>query len=452
MYVGSSARGDDDSIGEQLLNGIVYVGDEYGHHFEPAFDYVADRFGPSLQALANYEIPSTIHAGPFEPIVQYFSRDHVPAPPLVGIETNPGPPKKTNQMLKKLAAEVKQATQPKTQGKKKQQQRQRHNKQSVSNPPFVAAAYSTGNSVGKPIIVHNNDDSVTITHRELIAQVSGTVNFTSSTISIQPGLSSVLPWLSTQCLGWEKYRFIYLRAQYLTRTGSQTPGTMMLVPDYDAADAAPTTQTAASTFHGATDDVPWKNQDVNFDMKRSRELFIRAGPLSANQDIKTYDFGNLYICTADGTAVNWGKVYLEYKIMLINSQASVPTNVGGSITGGGTMLPATPLGTVPTIANGSFISSISGTTVNLSNLTIGQEYYMVTFVVGTGLTAVNTATFVGLTLRSNVANDLGTAAAMADINTVVASAGTGSFTFTATGTTVTAASVTFCALSNSSSF
>jgi hypothetical protein len=406
--------------------------------------------------LANTELPRTVGAGPFEAIVSKFTSSNTPpSPPLVGVETNPGPNARTRRARLRAAVSSAKTATPPARARVPRPPR-RDAQQSVQNPPFVAAAYSTGNSVGKPVIIRNTDDSVTIRHRELLAVVTGTNNFTSTSYSLQPGLSSVFRWLSTQTNGWEKYRFIKLRAQYLTRTGSATPGTVMLVPDYDPADTAPTNETDASAFHGTTDDAPWKNQDVNFDMKRSKELFIRQGPTSANQDIKTYDFGNLYVCTADGTAVNWGKVYLEYEIQLINSQVLQSSNTGGAITPGGTGITTANLfGSAPIITPGSYVQSVTTAgTVTVSNLIVGQEYMVACVVTGTGLTAVNSTGFTGVTLRTNILNDLVNSGGtiITDQFTIIANANTATMTFTATGSSVIGTNFTFTSLSPTVNF
>jgi len=241
--------------------------------------------------------------------------------------------------------------------------------------------------------------------------VSGTTGFTATSIPIQPGLISVFQWLGTQTGGWEKYWFKKLRAIYIPRCGSNTTGTVVMAPDYDAADPVPTSEVAATSFHGSSDDAPWKTSWVDFDMQRSKELYLRNGPLAANLDIKTYDFASLYVCTTDATTAGpWGKIILDYTIELYNPQATVAVYAGGSINAGTSGTPANPIGVNPTVVNGSLISSVTGNTVLLQNLIIGQKYNLTVNFVGTGLTALS-STF-------------GTSAVAAIINDLVNAAGT----------------------------
>jgi hypothetical protein len=419
-----------------------------GNAFDDAVDFVFDTEPASDSWDDGFNIVTQEH------LMEAKPAHVVPEPLLVGVETNPGPvtlPVKGRQLsskMKKLAAEIRAAKGAakavvragrKVKGSKLPQQ-----------PPttFVAAAYSTGSRTGKPIIIRNSDDSVTIKHRELVAKVSGTANYTSSTISINPGLSSVFPWLSSQTTGWEKYRFNSLRASFVTRTGSATVGTMMMVPDYDAADLPPPNDIAASTYHGASDDAPWKDQEVNFDMKRSKELFIRYGPLVANLDVKTYDFANLFLITTDGAAVTWGRVYLEYSVTLYNSQFIQATGTGAAAQGTVGTTPALPFGTAPNVSGGSYVSSITSngtnSVINFSNLSIGATYQFWVQCLGTGITAINsTGSMSGFTLKTTLQNDIGSATSMNDLATLTATSGSGTITVFATGTTVTVTNMTF---------
>jgi len=199
----------------------------------------------------------------------------------------------------------------------------------------VAAAYSTGQSSHLPNIQSSATQS-RIRHRELISSIIGTTNFNVGAIGtfpLNPGLSGTFPWLSTQALGWEQYHFHKLRLCYYTRTGSTTPGSILLAPDYDAADAAPDTEFVASSYQDCVEDAPWKDIVCILDEKSMHpdgdRKYIRTGVLAANLDIKTYDVGNLFVGTVDGTAVNWGKLWIEYDISFYTPQ--LPPTGGNQI-------------------------------------------------------------------------------------------------------------------------
>jgi len=194
----------------------------------------------------------------------------------------------------------------------------------------VASAYATKQSSSAPRIEATRDQC-RIVHRELIASITGSSAFAvPQKFSLNPGLSATFPWLSLQATNWEQYRFNKLKFCYYTRTGSNIPGSMMMIPDYDPADAAPGTEQIASSYEDVEEDAPWKDIDcvlrpsAMFPMGPKK--FIRSGSLAANLDIKTYDAGTFFVGTVDGTAVNWGKLWVEYDVTLFTPQ----TSPGGS--------------------------------------------------------------------------------------------------------------------------
>lgn len=315
----------------------------------------------------------------------------------------------------------------------------------------VAAAYATGQSTKAPRISQSSTDSSRIIHRELVGSVVGTVLFsTGLTFNVNPGLSSSFPWLATQALGWEKYRFNSLKLCYYTRTGSNTPGSVILSPDYDAADSAPVNEQIASAYHGTQEDVAWKDNCLTFDPRLLRqERFIRTGGLGVNLDIKTYDIANVFVSTLDGTAVNWGKVWFEYDITLINQQlnSSGPSGNGTIQNGGGSVSSAAPFGITP-ITLGSYSLSCPLSVMTWSGLNIGSEYQLQVNSVGTVITGYTYTALLGATAGAKSSfNGFPTAATTgAMIFTFIATANTGGVTLQVTATTITATNATLSAL------
>jgi len=279
----------------------------------------------------------------------------------------------------------------------------------------------------------------------LVVSIVGSTAFTvAQALALNPGLAASFPWLSNEAAGWEKYKFNSLKFEYFTRTGSNVPGSMMLAPDYDAADPQPLSEVAASAYEDCEEDAPWKDiccilkaSELMGDMK---ERFVRTGALAANQDVKTYDCGNLFACTVDGTAVNWGKLWVEYDVTLITPH--VPSGgfqASGVLSGGGgTIAAATPFGAVPVNTGNISIAAAGTNVVTLGNLQIGQEIAVNTAVQGTVITAVHYGTLVGLTAKTPLAVDAVNAAATqgAAIETFTVTALNPGFTLTVTATTV----------------
>lgn len=230
----------------------------------------------------------------------------------------------------------------------------------------AAAAYATGQKSDEPIIQASRHQS-RIVHRELVASVVGTANFTTAnSFALNPGLPGSFPWLSTQAQAWEQYRFNKLKYCYYTRTGSNIPGSLMLIPDYDVTDAAPSSEQIASAYDDVAEDVPWK--DISTELKPSSmfsmgpKKFVRTGAVPAGNDPKTYDAGTLFVGTTDGTAVNWGKLWVEYDITLFVPQ--LPPSGAGQLSSQHmtftTPTTANNFATPVTIAGSSNIVSIAG--------------------------------------------------------------------------------------------
>lgn len=305
----------------------------------------------------------------------------------------------------------------------------------------AAAAYSTRLGSFEPNVV-GSFRKTTIKHRELIASVTGTVAFTvANSFALNPGLAQTFPWLSTQALGWEQYKFNRLKFCYYTRTGTATPGSVLLVPDYDAADSAPLSEQIASAYRDCVEEVPWVESfsceldpsALQGNVGPTGRHFVRTAPLAANLDIKTYDCGNLHLATVDGTAVPWGKLWVEYDVDLYVPQLP-PTgasNFASSLvnsTGTGSTTTA-PLGSVSSqVARGPVSISTTGTNVvSFSGLIPGTSYNIQFFTGGTTAATATLNTFVGFT----AGNQLSILTASAGNIWGTQSAGT-SYTFTAT--------------------
>lgn len=259
----------------------------------------------------------------------------------------------------------------------------------------VAAAYATP-AVGRAPTIRATRDTCNIKHRELISSITGSVGFTvSSFLAVNPGIPATFPWLSIMAQGWEEYRFRSIRFVYKTRTGSTTPGSLIMAPDYDSADAAPATEQIMSTYSQCIEDAPWKDITCVLKTSNSNPLgkhhYIRQAALAANLDIKTYDIANFIVATTDGTAIPWGKLWVEYDVDFFIPQLPASGAVvidGGKITGGAAFTNANPLGATAAVDAQAFGVAVDA----LSNVTLSDiGTYLVTFSV-TGSTTLATMT------------------------------------------------------------
>jgi len=261
---------------------------------------------------------------------------------------------------------------------------------SLQNPNkqvAVATAYASGTSSFVPDIKSSSYGSTRIRHRELVAGITGSSAFTiNQSLALNPGISQTFPWLSTQAIGWEQYHFKSLRFCYYTRCSTLTAGSVMISPDYDAADISPASEQIMSSYANCIEDAPWKDIVCRLDEKSMHpdgsRKFVRTGPLISPLvgqalDIKTYDVGNLFVATLDGGSTNWGKLWIEYDVIFYVPQLA-PTGAGDlyqslitptSTTNG--VSSTNLLGNLPTAGQGStgyvtWNPSVSGTSVTFA--------------------------------------------------------------------------------------
>lgn len=274
----------------------------------------------------------------------------------------------------------------------------------VKQQTSVGAAYATGQAGRAPRITRGQDFT-RVQHRELVTNLTGTTAFTvASSLAINPGLSATFPWLSIMANAFEEYRFNSLKVEYFTRTGTNIPGSVILAPDYDAADVAPQSEQIASSYADSCEDAPWKDIVCTLPASRlnraDQNRFVRSGALGANQDIKLYDAATVHLCTVDGTAVNWGKVWLSYDVTFRIPQLNPAGNppFGGSITGANTLTGANPLGLAPTTLAGGRGFTVSAASVitftALGDFVVGVQ------LIGTVISAIGVTAGAGITVGS----------------------------------------------------
>lgn len=241
--------------------------------------------------------------------------------------------------------------------KNKKKNKNKNKKMSVSlfpglgNQQGVASAYSQKVRVTGPII-REGKGTTRIRNSELIVpSILNNPNFTvQATIELNPGLSASFPWLSTVANNYEQYRFNTLSFCYISSASTNTTGDIYIIPEYDADDPPPTTETQASTFQGTVSDRVWNNLSMVMDnsamMSPGPRKFVRQGNVAG--DIKTYDSGLLYAATVSGANTQAvGKLYVEYDVEFFVPQTGtfVPMSSQSSwftITAGAQVLAAGP--------------------------------------------------------------------------------------------------------------
>lgn len=175
---------------------------------------------------------------------------------------------------------------------------------------------------------------VTVTHREYLRDINGSVPFTVTPIAVNPGLQVSFPWLSSMAVLFESYVFDKLEYEFQTEAPTSSTGTVMAALDYDAGDAAPVSKVQLAAYRRYVRSAPWNNfvqSSLSEDLHKRKSYYVRNGSLPANRDIVLYDVGNLYFATerqADTSVV--GELYVSYTVRLMTPQLNDPA-VGNAL-------------------------------------------------------------------------------------------------------------------------
>jgi len=265
-------------------------------------------------------------------------------------------------------------------------------------PPLRVGQRSTASAPQ----IKNRNGCALVSHREFVADLQDlSTGFTAQLFSINPGLSTLFPWLSTIANQYEKYSFKKCVFELKSACASSVPGSVGMVVDYDANDPVFTTEQQANQFDGAKQVQAWES--TKFSLKPLDEVsvvqwYTRSGAVPVGADVKMYDVGNLNIWSTDGAGASLilSKLWVTYEVELMAPKINNP--IGGNLNcahfvGSAGMTQTNPLGTTQTTRAGTTLT-YKVTTAALSIYSSGR--YLVTINwAGTGL-AGPTATTVNL--------------------------------------------------------
>jgi len=229
----------------------------------------------------------------------------------------------------------------------------------------VPAAFGRRAGSSAPSITgasQNGDLRVRIRHRELVQDITGSVNFAVQALAINPGLVTLFPWMSTIAALFESYLFNSLRFQYRTSGSSAQAGKVFYAVDWDVLDAAPDSKVQLLQNRTKADAQTWIDFDLNCDkqdmLKFGAQRYVRQGAAPAGTDQKTYDIGQLLVASQGVTNTPVvGELWVEYDCELITPAQAPQASSSGRIASGGTVSTTAFFGTAPTTAGVLAITS-----------------------------------------------------------------------------------------------
>lgn len=174
----------------------------------------------------------------------------------------------------------------------------------------------------------NGNNSVRVQHREYLQDINSSVSFTDTSYSINPGLYSSFPWLSSLANQFEEYvihgmAFIYKSTSANALNSTNTAlGTVIMATQYNATLPAFASKMEMENYQFTSSCKPSEDMVHPIEVAKGQnpvgELYVRSGDISSNQDIRLYDLGTFQLATVGSQAAAViGELWITYDIELI---------------------------------------------------------------------------------------------------------------------------------------
>lgn len=262
----------------------------------------------------------------------------------------------------------------------------------------------------QPPEVHNssNSNSVIISHREFLTDITATTGFNVTNFIINPGNVQTFPWLSQIGTSFEQYRLRGLIFMFnsmsspnvLAASATTALGSVVMATQYDVEDPVFASKFEMENYSYANSRVPYISFIHPVECARNlsvlSDLYIRDSSGDPNTDARFYDFGRFAIATTGMQANSGviGELWVTYEIELMKPKilagpASIPLidawNNTGAVTG------ASPCGTPGKRSSSNLGTILSGAAANIfsfpANL-VGKKYIVYYCVNGTSVAIV----------------------------------------------------------------
>lgn len=170
--------------------------------------------------------------------------------------------------------------------------------------------------------------SMTVSHREYVADIQGTSTFVNNTFLINPGNAVLFPWLSQMAQNFDEYEFNQLIFGYKSVTADSTVsstqiGSIIMACNYNATAAAFTAKVPMMEYESAISDRVTTNMTFGIECDDSKNalkgsMFVTPSlSAPAGEDPKTYFMGLMQI--AVNQCLNTGEIgelWVEYTVTL----------------------------------------------------------------------------------------------------------------------------------------
>jgi len=211
---------------------------------------------------------------------------------------------------------------------------------------------------------YSRNGTVAVTHSEYIGTVNAATAFTTTTYSVNPGSSTVFPWLSNVAANYNKYKFNRLRFVYVPAASTSTKGRVALAFNSNTLDVIPATKQAMFSIAPNDEESIWNEVAIDIPAHYLKnEQYVRTYPavstantIGTSVDLKTYDVGRLIFASDLGSDTSsCGELYVSFDVTLSEPRSQLPPVcevLSSTLTGGTNMFPVSGL----TIQGANFIA------------------------------------------------------------------------------------------------
>jgi len=214
---------------------------------------------------------------------------------------------------------------------KRQNEIQRRSRRKVDAP--ITQAFKAMTT--EPLIIASSGRTF-VKHSEYVADISGSVDFESEGMAINPGNINLFPWLASIAQRFESYKFRALRFRYQPTAPTTTAGTFVFAVIYDATAASPDSKVTALASESAVRTSVWssvQHVSASHNLNKRSSYFVRngSGPITSSFDF--YDVGTVFAMT-DGIpseSGNVGEFYVDYEIDLITPVLTNASTASGPL-------------------------------------------------------------------------------------------------------------------------
>ncbi len=177
-------------------------------------------------------------------------------------------------------------------------------------------------------MMHLNNQSVVIRHKEFVGEIRGSTNYiVQSSIVLNPGIAASFPWLSAVANSFQEYRIKGMVFHYVPSSGSVAAanpalGTVMIQTSYRSSDTVPPNKLEMLNEYNASESVPSESfcHPIECDPKENpfNVQYVRSRDVPSGDNRLLYDLGVTHVAVSgqQTTGNVLGDLWVTYEVEL----------------------------------------------------------------------------------------------------------------------------------------